>query len=431
MSARTLHVFKAGVRVARLEADIAAGRRLRTRLVYTTADPRQAVSLILPVRERPYVFDGLPPVLEQCLPQGRRRLAVSDRVVEYDDVGILEHVGGRTVGDITVGAEAEARPEGGAALSPSELADLDRKRFKTRLLADDYRDGVGGTQSKLLVDTRDIEGQPPCTEHWLVKSPGHSEPSAGMAENEFFCLRAAERAGLGVPASALSEDATLLRVKRIERNAAGEPCSFEEVNALLGHGNTLKYNASLERVGRLVRTHVSPRYQCVDLRRLFQLNVFNMLIGNADAHLKRLALITPPGGAVRLAPFYGVTCTRAHEPGATPALHLDGVRAWPAPRQLVKFGVSRCLLSRRAARQAVQAVIEGVGRTLLELEAYTVRHPGFADTGRAMSAIWRREISKLAEALSLAATLPAPNLGLHRSRPVGKSRPGYQFRSAP
>jgi serine/threonine-protein kinase HipA len=51
----------------------------------------------------------------------------------------------------------------------------------------------------------------------------------------------------------------------------------------------------------------------IDAQHLLRWQIFNVLAGNSDGHAKNLALLYPPGGGIRLAPFYDLACTRAIE----------------------------------------------------------------------------------------------------------------------
>ena len=47
----------------------------------------------------------------------------------------------------------------------------------------------------------------------------------------------------------------------------------------------------------------------LDLRDLLDAVIFNLLIGNHDAHAKNFSLLYQPGGEVRFAPLYDLVCT--------------------------------------------------------------------------------------------------------------------------
>jgi serine/threonine-protein kinase HipA len=80
-------------------------------------------------------------------------------------------------------------------------------------------------------------------------------------------------------------------------------------------------------VARLVELAAACRSAAVARTALFQWLVFNVLVGNTDAHLKNLSFLMSPAG-IRLAPFYDLICTAVYD---TPAL---GENRWPAATTL-------------------------------------------------------------------------------------------------
>ena len=50
-----------------------------------------------------------------------------------------------------------------------------------------------------------------------------------------------------------------------------------------------------------------------ELHKLLRRTIFNVLAGNSDGHAKNLSLLYHTDGAIRLAPFYDLICTRAIE----------------------------------------------------------------------------------------------------------------------
>ena len=50
----------------------------------------------------------------------------------------------------------------------------------------------------------------------------------------------------------------------------------------------------------------------LDLKRLLSWVFFNIFTGNNDSHAKNLSIYSPPGGGVRMTPFYDLMCTRIY-----------------------------------------------------------------------------------------------------------------------
>ncbi len=89
----------------------------------------------------------------------------------------------------------------------------------------------------------------------------------------------------------------------------------EDFCQALGYGPDQKYQEyggpSFAQCYRLVQAVSSE--PAIDAQHLLRWQIFNVLAGNSDGHAKNLALLYPPGGEIRLAPFYDLICTRAIE----------------------------------------------------------------------------------------------------------------------
>jgi len=107
-------------------------------------------------------------------------------------------------------------------------------------------------------------------------------------------------------------DGIALLVERFDRNG-DERLRLEDFAQILSRprGRTFegKYDGSYEEAAEVV-THYSARGR-VDLDRFFRLVVFNLVLGNADAHLKNFSLLERPEG-LRLSPAYDLINTLAY-----------------------------------------------------------------------------------------------------------------------
>jgi serine/threonine-protein kinase HipA len=96
-------------------------------------------------------------------------------------------------------------------------------------------------------------------------------------------------------------------VERFDRTQGGDKLRLEDFAQILSkprgrdfHG---KYDGSYEEIATAIRRHsVRPE---IDVGRFFQRVVFNIIIGNADAHLKNFSLLESSDG-LRLSPTYDV-----------------------------------------------------------------------------------------------------------------------------
>jgi serine/threonine-protein kinase HipA len=143
----------------------------------------------------------------------------------------------------------------------------------------------------------------------------------GLVHAEHTCLRLAQTAGLDAPDSHLIRvgDADCLVVRRFDRTTvAGEVTRVHQEDACQalgvdpeGQGRRAKYESfggpSLRAVAQLLGAWAAD--SDTELLRLLDHLVFTVLIGNADAHGKNVALLHPRPGEIRLAPLYDTVPT--------------------------------------------------------------------------------------------------------------------------
>ncbi len=113
--------------------------------------------------------------------------------------------------------------------------------------------------------------------------------------------------------------------RRFDVRPDGSKRSMEDFASLAGKtekndGPYFKYDYSYEEIGDLIRKHL-PAWQ-IEIRKYFQLVVFNYLFSNGDAHLKNFAILETDLGDQRLAPAYDLLDTRLHISDTPLALRL-------------------------------------------------------------------------------------------------------------
>lgn len=119
-------------------------------------------------------------------------------------------------------------------------------------------------------------------------------------------------------------DGLALLVERFDR-AENERLRLEDFAQILarprGREFDGKYGSSYEEAASVIDRHsVRPR---IDLERYFRLVLFNLVLGNADAHLKNFSLLERPEG-LRLSPAYDLLNTLLYPFSAETALELGG-----------------------------------------------------------------------------------------------------------
>ncbi|NIJ82086.1 type II toxin-antitoxin system HipA family toxin [Xanthomonas cannabis] len=267
------------------------------------------------------VLWGLLPDNETTLQSWASRFQVSPR----NPLALLSHVGEDCAGAVQFITEDRLEDVlSGASDSIEVLTDAELETRLRRLRRDvgaaRQVDDVGqfslaGAQAKiaLLHDGRQWAipaGRIPTTH--ILKPP--SDEYDGFVENELFCLRLAR--SIGLPTAACQAlrfgEETAICVERYDRlHIEGTLLRIhqEDICQALGVMPHIKYQnqggPGVEAMSQLLWTHSSQPRQ--DVETLFQVLVFNYLIGGTDAHAKNYSLLLGEGRQVRLAPLYDIS----------------------------------------------------------------------------------------------------------------------------
>jgi serine/threonine-protein kinase HipA len=174
---------------------------------------------------------------------------------------------------------------------------------------------LAGVQKKLSLDFQsgqDKQVRMTVTNLWgrYIFKPKGKPPH--FPENEHLCLKLAESFKIKVEKSALIPTTTGdlgFVAKRFDRNDKRDEFHQEDFCQILDKPTYKKYNASLEQVGKVLKRHSD--FPGDDLYRLYELTLFNFIIGNVDAHLKNLTLIYENNEGVKkiLSPAYDLLST--------------------------------------------------------------------------------------------------------------------------
>ena len=180
---------------------------------------------------------------------------------------------------------------------------------------------------RLVVPARGRDGD------WILKTPDRSYPD--LPANELAVMRLAGSLGIDVPEARLwsrddiddlgpgawtSEETRAYAVRRFDRSPGGRIHieDFAQVLGRFGVGEG-KYRSNVETVAGLAHRGRDR----ASLREAVRRTVFNLLVGNGDAHLKNWSLIYPDRRRARLSPAYDLVCTAVHLPDTgNPALGL-------------------------------------------------------------------------------------------------------------
>ena len=332
------------------------------------------LSLSLPLREQRFSHRACTPFFGGVLPEGRNRRLIAGilGVSEGNDFALLERIGGECAGAVTLlpeGTPTVAQDERTRELDQEELARILRKIGRQPLLAgtEGLRLSLAGAQDKLPV--RLVDGcfalplGTAASTHILKPATPDYE---GLVFNEAFCLALANAAGLATAGCSVGRVADidyLLSQRFDRRRERGHVTRLhqEDFCQALGIPAELKYQVeggpSLKRCFELLRSVSSA--PVLDLGALLDAIVFNLIIGNNDAHGKNFALLYSADGRTRLAPLYDLVSTVFY-PSLAPEMAMrvggqrisDRVSAMDLERLAKETGLAPPLVRRRAVELA-------------------------------------------------------------------------------
>jgi serine/threonine-protein kinase HipA len=238
--------------------------------------------------------------------------------------------------------------------------------------------GISGIQPKVLVR----EGRvPPRLSHraatHIVKSFDPREYPE-LAANEYFCMRAAQHAGITVPSLRLSDNRRILIAERFDLRYDGSYFGCEDfcvLNGLRAHG---RYTGSYEGIAERIAQFVSLENQRQAFEQFFATIALSCAIGNGDAHLKNFAVLyenteTP----VRLAPSYDLVCTTLYQARDVLALTLADSKSFPDRKRLTTFAHTACNLTAAGTIDLLDRVVAGIKRAIKDVRRYAKLHDDF------------------------------------------------------
>ena len=274
----------------------------------------------LPARELAYGGEECRAFIANLLPEGDWRGILCRRLAlpVSEDFGLLRQLGHDCAGAVWF-EEPGAEPSGGQ-YSPIDEGEL-RRWLKDPLQRPSPEDAPGlrralaGAQDKLILHVADGEAYlcergAPSTVILKPDIVGGFNGVELTALNELFCLQLARAVGLRAPHSFWFAGA--YAVQRFDRALDGSRLTRihqEDFAQLLGVLPADKYEVGWPDCFALVDQHLQNAEAA--RQELVERLLFNLLVGNADAHCKNFALLFEPGGAT-LAPVYDVLCTQVY-----------------------------------------------------------------------------------------------------------------------
>ena len=125
-----------------------------------------------------------------------------------------------------------------------------------------------------------------------------------VPENEDVTMRLAKLIGIDVPLHGLlysKDDSMTYFIRRFDRVGRNRKIPVEDFAQLSGKNRETKYDSSMEQIISLIERFCT--FPAIEKLKLFNLTLFNYLVGNEDMHLKNFSVIRR-GLKVELSPAY-------------------------------------------------------------------------------------------------------------------------------
>ena len=290
---------------------------------YIDNKKNQPLSQSLPLQKQPYDARQCRPFFNGILPEAHLRVAIARHlgISEKNDFALLAAIGGECAGAVSLlpthSTPDDLKPTY-RVLNDDEISTILQTMIQKPMLAgeDGIRLSLAGAQDKLAIALIDnqlaipMEGAP--STH-ILKPTNREFPS--LIENECFCLQLAKKVGLNAVETSMhdAKGTPYLLVKRYDRveNANSiQRLHQEDFCQAMGIISERKYQQeggpSISDCFHLIR-QVS-NLPVVDIKELLQGILFNLIIGNNDAHGKNFSLLYQDQ-QIRLAPFYDMIST--------------------------------------------------------------------------------------------------------------------------
>jgi serine/threonine-protein kinase HipA len=326
---RTLDIWWDGRLVGQLTQDKHGELGFAYARAWLDDEAAQPLSASLPKRAEPFARRECRPFFGGLLPEESQRDAAARAlgVSRANDFALLDRLGGDVAGALQLLPPGEGPATLAPEQRPTPLDDaglirvLDALPVRPLLAGEEgLRLSLAGAQSKVPVVLVDgavalpAPGQP--TTH-ILKPP--ISLFAATTENEAFVMRLAAAIGLDVaPVEARTvQDRTFLLVQRYDRTIGDDGfvrrIHQEDFCQALGVPPETKYASEggptfKDCFALLRRVAARP---AVDVLKLLDAVIFNVIVGNADAHGKNFSILHDAEGP-RLAPLYDLLATVAY-----------------------------------------------------------------------------------------------------------------------
>ena len=349
---------------------------------YQNLQIQNSITLSLPNTKKFYTYEyRFPPFFETFLPEGYLYEIFKNLLTkEYgyiDDYLIFSKLAPNIQGRLTFKSEFDKLDFDFLdveTIVENDTNDTFRKLLDTFL----NKNAISGVQPKTVALLKEKETLR--IKEYIIKTWGEEYPY--LAENEYFCLKACQRAGIKIPNITLSKNKTFLIVENFIFDGK-ETLGFEEILSLQDKNRDSKYNGSYEQVAKTIYQFTTQKKEA--LTAYYKIVVMNYLLKNGDAHLKNFGLLfSEDFSRIWLSPAYDVVNTTSYIFQDKPALMMQGKMVWYGKEALVSFGMKHCMLTKKEAEKFYSMCENALQETIVEIENYMAENSHFQTIGKRM-----------------------------------------------
>lgn len=369
---------------------------------YPDAPQELFASLLMPVRTESYSYPELHPLFRMNLPEGFLLSTLQEQLgphVGASALNLLSVVGRNVIGRVKVA------PVGADPKTPQlafELKDILRGDNSEEAFVSLVRrfaaSGVSGVVPKFLTPNTIGEAKRGtlATERYIVK--GTTARLPGIALNEHFCMKVADRAFGYAAKTEVSDDGQALVVHRFDYVVGGDTrLGMEDLCSLLTLRPEQKYESTWERVAKRIKDVTVPADQPLALSHLGNQLLLTYALRNADCHTKNIALLYQNRDDVRLAPVYDMLTITVYEDYCKnpPAMSVNGRSTWSPGKSLELFLQTSCGIGAQETHSRVERICEAMVDISPELVQAARDYPCFELIGPRMLHIWNEGMNSL------------------------------------
>ena len=355
---------------------------------YKDFDIKNSLCLSLPNTQKIYLYNyRFPPFLESFLPEGYLyeifKNILSKEYGKVDDYLIFSLLSANIKSRLEFKSDLQSSVAFPTLDIDEILANDSKDTFNNLLQTFLNKNAISGVQPKTLALLNE-KGKLD-TKEYIIKTWG--DEYQDLALNEYFCLKAVQKAGVKTANIKLSKNNKFLIVEKFTLKSDGTFYGFEEILSLMDKNKESKYDGSYEQIAKIIYSFSSDKKE--SMVAFYKTVVMNYLLKNGDAHLKNFGLLFDDDFKnIFYSPVYDVVNTVVYIHKDKPALMLEGKKIWWAKDTLVKFGQKSCLLSLNEAKRYYQECFDALICIIDEVETYMLTNPNFT-IGKKMLDSWK------------------------------------------